>query len=208
MDTQTRNKTAETKRPVSVLAGIGLQKKSNKKSVPQVVASESEDKQLRTMHQIRDEVAELESKNSATREAFLGSVLARCWATFPNPVEVVGKDCSAKVVPTNRYSSLDLGKPEHSALFNQIESLGYGDHFAEQFTIKVESAKIPVERHAEVAQKVAQLFDSLGLSSAVSYTSGFLPKAGFHEARPAVLGVDGNAKLQAIYPAVIQVKLA
>lgn len=207
MDTQTKQ-TAETKRPVSVLAGIGLQKKSNKKSVPQVVASESEDKQLRTMHQIRDEVAELESKNSATREAFLGSVLARCWATFPNPVEVVGKDCSAKVVPTNRYSSLDLGKPEHSALFSQIESLGYGDHFAEQFTIKVESAKIPVERHAEVAQKVAQLFDSLGLSSAVSYTSGFLPKAGFHDARPAVLGVDGNAKLQAIYPAVIQVKLA
>jgi len=207
MDTQTKQ-TTETKRPTSVLAGIGLQKKSNKKTIPQVTASEVEDSQLRTMHQIRDEVAELENKNSATRQAFLGSVLARCWATFPNPVEVIGKDCSAKVVPTNRYSSLDLAKPEHSALFTQIERLGFGDHFAEQFTIKVESSKIPVERHAEVAQKVAKLFESLGLSSAVSYTSGFSPKAGFHEARPAVLGVDGNAKLQAIYPAVIQVKLA
>jgi hypothetical protein len=208
MDTQTKTNKSETKRPVSVLAGIGLQKKSSKKTIPQVVANEAEDKQLRTMHQIRDEVAELENKNASTRQAFLGSVLARCWATFPNPVEVIGEDCSAKVVPTNRYSPLDLGKDEHSALFSQIERLGFGDHFAEQFTIKVESSKIPVERHAEVAQKVAQLFDSLGLASAVSYTSGFLPKAGFHDARPAVLGVDGNAKLQAIYPAVIQVKLS
>lgn len=206
MDTQTK-KTAETKRPVSVLAGIGLQKKTNKKTIPQIPATEGEDKSIRTLHQIRDEVAELEHKNDATRQAFLNSVLSRTMATFPSAVEIVGKDASAKVVPTNRYSSLDLSREEHSALFGQIESLGLAGHFAEQFTIKVDSNKIPAERHAEVASSVQQLFDKLGLSSAVSYTSGFLPKAGFHDARATLLGVDMNAKLQAIYPAVIQVKL-
>ena len=206
METQAP-KTTETKRPVSVLAGIGLQKKSSKKTIPQIQATEAEDKAIRNLHQLRDEQAETEHKIDSTRLSLLSSVLARTMATFPNPVEVVGKDCSAKIIPTNRYPSLDLAKEEHSALYGQIEKLGLAGHFAEQFTIKVDSNKIPAERHAEVAQKVQQLFDSIGLSSALSYTSGFLPKVGFHEARATLLGVDMNAKLQAIYPAVMQVKL-